>query len=316
MEAGSQVGPYQLREGALADPGRATGLFGGVEAGGTKVVVAVGTGPDDLRAEARIPTTTPDETLARVVELLAPHAGTLEAVGVGSFGPLDLDPASPTFGSITTTPKPGWAHVDLRGRLSRALGLPVAIDTDVNAAALAEHRWGAAQDVSHVLYLTVGTGIGGGALIDGRPLHGLVHPEMGHVRLPRARDDAFVGACPYHGDCLEGLASGPALARRWGRPAEELPDDHPAWPTLARELGLALATFVCALSPQRIVIGGGVAQRPGLLPLVRAELARALGGYVQSRALGHDLERYVVPPGLGGRSGVLGALALAASAGR
>lgn len=286
--------------------------FGGVEAGGTKVVCAVGSGPDDLRDEARLPTTSPDETLARVAAFFAPHAAELVAVGVGSFGPLDLDPASPTYGHVTSTPKPGWAQVDLRGRLARALGVPVALDTDVNAAALAEHRWGAARDVSSLLYLTVGTGIGGGALVEGRPLHGLVHPEMGHVRIPREAGDPFPGACPFHGDCLEGLASGPALERRWGRPAEQLPPDHPAWTTLARELGLALTTFICVLSPARIVIGGGVAQQGSLLPRVRVEVARLLNGYVQARAITHELDRYIVPPGLGVRSGVLGALALAA----
>lgn len=286
-------------------------LRGGVEAGGTKFVCAVGTGPGALEAEARFPTTSPDETIGRVLAFFEPWRDRLAAVGVGSFGPVDLDPASPTRGFITTTPKPGWAMVDLRGRIARALGVPVAFDTDVNAAALGEHLWGAARDVASLVYVTVGTGIGGGALVEGRLLHGLVHPEMGHVRVPRAPGDRFPGACPYHGDCLEGLASGPALARRWGRPAEELPDDHEAWPTLARELGLALATIVCTLSPRRIVVGGGVAQRAPVLPLVRAELARALAGYVRSPALEGSLEGYVVAPGLGARAGVLGALALA-----
>jgi fructokinase len=189
--------------------------------------------------------------------------------------------------------------------------VPVTLDTDVNAAALAEHRWGAARDTTSVLYLTVGTGIGGGALVDGRLLHGLVHPEMGHIRIPREPVDRFPGVCPFHGDCLEGLASGPAIERRWGRPAGELPGDHPAWPIVAHELGLALATFICTLSPQRIVLGGGVLRQTRLLPLVRAEVRRLLNGYVRSRAIEEEIDRYIVAPGLGERAGVLGAIALA-----
>jgi fructokinase len=221
--------------------------------------------------------------------------------------------ASARYGSITTTPKPGWRDTDLVGPLRAALGVPIVVDTDVNAAALGEWRWGAAQGLDTVLYLTVGTGIGGGGLVGGRPLHGLVHPEMGHVRVPhdRARDP-FDGVCPFHGDCLEGLASGPALAARWGRAAEALPADHPAWPLEAHYLALALHGCVCTLSPERIVVGGGVMEAPHLLPQVRAELLRLLNGYVQAPAIVDDVAGYVVPPALGRRSGVLGALALAA----
>lgn len=276
-------------------------MLGGIEAGGTKFVCLVGTGPEDVRDEARFPTTSPGETLDHVVSFFARHPG-LEALGVGSFGPLDLDPASPTYGHITATPKKGWAQVDLRGLLGRALGVAVTLDTDVNAAVLGEHRWGAARGVDDALYLTVGTGIGGGALVSGKPVHGLVHPEMGHVRIPRDPEDRFPGVCPFHGDCLEGLASGPAIERRWGRRGEELPADHPAWEVLARDLALGIVGFVCTLSPRLIIIGGGVAQ-PSLLPRVRAHVERLLNGYV--RAPG------IVAPGLGARSGVLGALVLA-----
>lgn len=296
--------------------------FGAVEAGGTKVLCAVGTGPGDLADIERIDTTTPDETLAIAVEYFRSRRqrrGGLAAIGIASFGPLDLDSASTTFGHLTTTPKPGWAGADIAGAFRRGLGVPVGIDTDVNTAALGEWQHGAGRGLDTIVYITVGTGIGGGAVVHGRTLHGLVHPEMGHVRIPHdLAADPFPGVCPYHGDCLEGLASGPALAARWGRPAETLPADHPAWPLEARYLALALHAVVCTLSPQRIVLGGGVMAQPTLCSLVRRELVALLGGYVRVPELGPDVDRYVVAPALGTRSGLIGALALAqrATAGR
>jgi fructokinase len=290
------------------------GLVGGLEAGGTKFICAVGTGPDDIRAETRIATTTPEETLDRVARFFTEQTprASLAALGVATFGPVDVDSRSATFGSITTTPKPGWQHVDLVGPLRRALGIPVGFDTDVNGAALAEHCWGSARDVRSLVYVTVGSGIGGGALVDGRPVHGLVHPEMGHQRLPRdlARDP-FPGVCPYHGDCWEGLASAPALAARWGQAPETLPDGHPAWDLEADYLALGLANVILVLSPERLVLGGGVMTRAILWPLVRKKLVALLGGYVSSPALGGRIDQYVVAPALGERAGVLGALALA-----
>ena len=289
-------------------------LVGGLEAGGTKVICAVGTGPGDVRAEARLPTTTPPHTLRRVAEFFTAQAARtpLAALGVASFGPLDLDPCSPTFGCITTTPKPGWTGVDLLRPLRQALGVPVAIDTDVNGAALAEHRWGAGRGVDSLVYVTVGSGIGGGAIVHGRPVHGLVHPEMGHLRVPHDRAlDPFPGVCPHHGDCLEGLASGPALAARWGQPPDALPDDHPAWALEAHYLALGLANVVVVLSPHRIVIGGGVMARPQLYPLIRSTLVALLAGYVQTPALSEGIDDYVAAPALGDRAGALGALALA-----
>lgn len=289
-------------------------LLGGLEAGGTKFVCAVGTGPDDVRAEVRLATTTPERTIREAIAFFAGQAkrAPLAGLGIASFGPLDLDSRSPTFGFITTTPKPGWQHVDLTTPLRRALGVPVVVDTDVNAAALAEHRWGSGRGVGTLAYVTVGTGIGGGALIDGRPVHGLIHPEMGHVRIPhdRARDP-FDGTCPHHGDCWEGLASAPALAARWGREPDTLPDDHPAWDLEAHYLALGLANVVFVLSPERIVLGGGVMTRTPLFAAVRRELAQLMAGYLPTPALGERIETYVVPPALGDRSGVLGALALA-----
>lgn len=262
----------------------------------------IATGPGDLRAETSLPTTGPAETLGRVVDFFRAQPARIAAVGVACFGPLDLDPASPTFGRVTTTPKPGWARTDVAGALA-ALGVPVAIDTDVNGAALGEHRWGAGRGVDPFVYVTVGTGIGGGAIVHGRPVHGLVHPEMGHLLVPRDPADRFPGACPYHGACLEGLASGVALRERWGRAADTLPRDHEAWRLQARYLALGVAAITAVLSPRRIAMGGGVMQAPGLLERVRGEVAEALAGYVAAPDL--------VAPALGVRAGVLGAVALA-----
>jgi len=287
-------------------------LYGGIEAGGTKFVCAVGAGPDDVRAEVRFSTTTPAETIGRAIAFFRAQPAPLAAVGIGSFGPLDPDRASPTFGYITSTPKPGWAHVDFVGMIRRALESPVGFDTDVNVAALGEHRWGAAQELDSFIYLTIGTGIGGGGMMNGRLMHGLIHPEMGHIRIPHDRAvDPYAGCCPYHGDCLEGLAAGPALADRWGQPAETLPADHPAWELEAHYLALALANFICTLSPQRIVMGGGVMEQPRLFPLVRQKVQDLLNGYVQAPEILQEIDGYIVPPGLGRRAGVLGAIALA-----
>lgn len=289
-------------------------LYGGLEAGGTKCVCAVGSGPGQLQALTRFATTTPAETLSRVIAFFTPYRPALLALGVASFGPLDPRPASARFGHITSTPKPGWANTDMVGPLQRALGVPVAFDTDVNAAVLAEHRWGAAQGLDTCLYLTVGTGIGGGALVNGRLLHGFLHPEMGHIRVPHDRQaDPFPGLCPYHGDCLEGLASGPALAARWGQPAETLASEHPAWALEAHYLGLGLVATICLLAPQRLVIGGGVMQQQRLWPLVRAQVRHVLNNYMSLPTSHNTLEDYVVPPALGAQAGVLGAIALAMS---
>ena len=290
-------------------------LFGAIEAGGTKFVCLVGSGPEDLRAETRFPTTTPDATIRNAVEFLRAEQGRqgpLAAVGIASFGPVDLQPRSPTYGFITSTPKPGWANVDIVGAARAALEVPVGFDTDVNAAGLAEWRWGAARGLDSVLYLTVGTGIGGGGLVDGRLLHGLVHPEMGHIRIPHDLSaDPFPGACPFHGDCLEGLASGPAMRARWQQAAEDLLDDHPAWLLEAQYLALAVVNFVCTLSPQRIVMGGGVMSHPPLLGMIRAQVVELLNNYVRAPEVIEQINEYIVAPALAARAGVLGGLALA-----
>jgi len=292
---------------------RNAAALGAVEAGGAKFVCAIGTGPQDL-VRATIPTTTPAETLGHVIQFFQDQTGKrpLTALGVASFGPLDLDPRSPTFGFITSTPKPDWGGVDICGVLRRALGAPIGFDTDVNAAALAEARWGAARGLDNLLYVTVGTGIGGGALVEGSPLHGLVHPEMGHIFIPQNRDeDPFAGACPFHGNCFEGLASGLAMELRWGVRAEHLEPDHPAWRLEARYLALGLANLVCTLSPRRIVAGGGVMHNLSLFPMIRKNLRECLNGYVHSPGILETIDTYVVPPLLGDDAGVLGGIVLA-----
>jgi fructokinase len=288
-------------------------IYAGVEAGGTKFVCGVGTGPDDLVSEP-FPTTTAVETIARVEEFFRKHPKPA-AVGVGSFGPIDLDRSSPTWGHITMTPKLPWRNFNLAAAISRAAGAPVAFDTDVNAAALGEHHWGAAQGLETFLYLTVGTGIGGGAMANGRLLHGLMHPEMGHLRIPHDLDaDPFLGLCPSHQDCLEGLASGPAIEKRWETRGENLAPDHPAWELEARYLALGVVNWILTLSPQRIILGGGILQVPGLLPRIRSHTLALLNGYIQSPALLDRMDEYLVLPALGGRAGVLGAIALAQGA--
>ncbi|MFO7741714.1 MAG: ROK family protein [Anaerolineae bacterium] len=289
--------------------------YGGVEAGGTKFVCAVGSGPDEILAQTEFPTTSPEETIGRAITFFEAQPAHIAAVGIGSFGPVDPDPRSPTFGTITTTPKAGWQKVDIAGEIESALGVPVAFDTDVNAAALGEHRWGAARDLETFVYITVGTGIGGGAIVEGSLLHGLVHPEMGHFRIPHDRDrDPFDGTCPFHGDCLEGLASGPAIEARWGQRGENLPDDHSAWPLEAHYLALGLVSVICILSPERIILGGGVMKRSLLFPMIRSEVQDLLSGYIRAREITQDIDTYIVPPALGARAGVLGAVALAMTA--
>ena len=285
--------------------------LGAIEAGGTKFVCGVGTSAGEIAAESRFPTTTPEKTLASCLAFFE-EQDPLAAIGIASFGPVDLQPDSPTYGHITTTPKLGWTQTDLVGPIQQAFGIPVGFDTDVNGAALGEHRWGAAQGLDTFIYLTVGTGIGGGGMVGGHLLHGALHPEMGHLRVPHdlARDP-FAGACPYHGDCLEGLASGPAIEARWGRKGQDLPADHPAWDLEAHYLGVGLSDLILTLSPQRVIVGGGVMAQPGMFEKVRAEVLQSLNGYLQLDAILEQIDRYIVPPGLGNQAGLLGAVALA-----
>lgn len=291
-----------------------TRLYGGIEGGGTKFVCAVGTGPDDIRDEVRFPTTAPEETLDQAVRFFRAHqqSADLAAVGIASFGPIDPDPASPRFGYVTTTPKPGWAQTDFAGRIHRALGVPVGFDTDVNVAALGEHRWGGAQGLDTFIYLTVGTGVGGGGMVNGKLIHGAMHPEMGHIRVPHDRQaDPYAGYCTYHGDCLEGLTCGPAIHERWGRSGRELAPDHPAWQLEAHYLALGLVNLILPLSPQRVIMGGGVMEQTHLFPMIHARVQELLNGYLQLESIQERIDEYIIPPVLCERAGVLGAIALA-----
>jgi fructokinase len=290
-------------------------VFGGIEAGGTKFICATGTCPDDVTVVS-FPTELPEETIEKAVQFFRSRREiTLSGIGIGAFGPIDCDRTSETYGYITSTPKRGWRNFNFVEAVAQGLKIPVAFDTDVNAAALAEAQWGAARDIQNFIYLTVGTGIGGGIIVNGRLVHGLMHPEMGHIRLPHDFQlDPFSGDCPFHGDCLEGLASGSAIKRRWGQFAKDLPPEHPAWTLEAHYLALALHSWVCTLSPQRIIIGGGVMQRYSLFPMIRQRLKELLNGYIPKTAMTEEIDKYIVPPQLGDRSGVLGAMLLAKEA--
>jgi fructokinase len=293
-------------------------VFGTVEAGGTKIVCAVADEGGAIHAVSRFATQDPVSTLAAACAFLheAGRAfGTLAAIGIASFGPIVLERRSEHYGSIGKTPKAGWSNTDIVGEFARHFSCPVGFDTDVNAAALAEHRWGAGQDVKNLVYVTVGTGIGGGVLVEGAALHGLMHPEIGHI-YPRRHplDATFAGVCPFHGDCLEGLASGPAIVARAGSDLQDLAAAHSQWEIEADYLGQLCAQLVAMVSPQRIIMGGGVMTQERLLPLIRQRLLHWLGGYIERPEILLDVDRYVVAPALGERSGILGALILALNA--
>lgn len=294
---------------------RARPLVAGVELGGTKCVCLLGTGPDDIRAEARIDTGAPDRTLAALHRILDAwkRAEGYGALGVAAFGPLQADPSAPDFGRVSRTPKPGWSGVDILAGLGDPEA-PVGFDTDVNGAALAEGRWGAARGLSSYAYVTVGTGVGVGLVVQGRRLRGLTHPEAGHMRVSRPAGDDWPGACPFHGDCVEGLASGAAIAARAGAPAERLPPDHPAWEAAVQALAGLCHNLALSVSPQRILVGGGVALgQPQLIPRLRRALLGSLNGYGPAERIAADPD-YVSAPALGARAGPLGALALAQAA--
>lgn len=291
----------------------ATAMFGFIEAGGTKFVVGIGTAPDTILDRIRIDTTTPTETIGAAISWLrakvARH-GAFSAIGIASFGPVELDRAAPNWGHITATPKPGWSQTDFAGQFAAVFACPVGFDTDVNGAALAEARWGAAQSERVSVYITIGTGIGGGALVNGVPIHGVSHPEMGHFRPARHVDDlGFAGVCPFHGDCLEGLASGPAIKARWGASLSDLPADHPGRAITAWYIAQLVVTLRALMEPGKIVLGGGVMATPGLIDLVRKTATELGGGYFKGQA-----EQIIVAPGLGDDAGLLGALALAMDA--
>jgi len=300
-------------------------IVGAIEAGGTKFVCAVGSGPGEkLRERVQFPTgNDPDALMGKIVDWFEnkqQQYGEFGAMGVASFGPVDLDKESPTYGYITSTPKPGWQNTDILGPLRKAFpGKAIGFDTDVNGAGFGEQRWGAAQGLEDFIYITVGTGIGGGGMARGRLLHGLVHPEMGHMGLPRVDGDAFEGNCPFHGRCWEGLCSGPAIERRAGKPAEDLSPDDPAWNVTIRYMAHALANLTCVLSPRKIIVGGSVRKAGQLgedifFEKMRSDFREIMADYIVSPALTDDgIQDFIVPPVLGDDAGICGAIAIAQS---
>lgn len=288
-------------------------ILGALEAGGTKMVCSIGDERGSVIERESFPTSTPEETMPRVIEYF--RGKPIQAIGIGGFGPLDLNPASKTYGYVTTTPKPGWKYYPIMPTLRDALGVPAAIDTDVNVAGLAEYVLGAGQGLSGCLYLTVGTGIGAGVVAEGNMIHGLIHPEWGHLLMRIHPDDPLGdGICPYHKGCLEGLAAGPSFEARWGMSAKDLPEGHIGWTIEAYYLAQLCVTAILTLSTERIVLGGGVMQRAHLFPLIREETRRMLGGYVDHEMILSRIDEYIIPPALGINSGVTGALLIAARA--
>ncbi|KAA8786149.1 fructokinase [Paenibacillus sp. 4624] len=282
--------------------------IGAIEAGGTKFVCGIGNEQGHLEDWCSFPTEHPETTLAKVRDYFRGKG--VAAIGIGSFGPLDLQPDSPSYGCITTTPKPGWSNCNVVGILKREFGLPIGWDTDVNAAALGEVTWGAAQGLDNCVYYTIGTGVGVGLIAGGKRVHGLLHPEGGHIRTRRHPHDHFVGLCNYHGDCLEGLAAGPAIEARWERPGSELPTDHLAWEIESFYIAESITTSILLHSPQKVILGGGVMQQTHLFPMIRERVVQNINGYVKASELLQNIDRYIVQPGLGQQAGLYGALVL------
>lgn len=289
-------------------------LYGGIEAGGTKIVCAIGSGPENIYDEVRFPTTTPNETINQCIDYFSPYLSKNEiaSIGIGSFGPLDLRVNSATYGYITFTNKVGWSNTDFLGKLKDKLKIPIVIDTDVNAAALGEYYWGAGKNISDFVYLTVGTGIGGGAIVNNKLLHGFNHPEMGHIQIQKNSEaDSFHGICNFHRNCLEGLASGPAIEKQWGMKAEIISKDHEAWEVQADYLAKAIMNYMLILAPKRIILGGGVMEQKHLFPMIRKNVKEYLNGYIHIPEIIDHLDDYIIPPNLGNKAGILGAIALA-----
>lgn len=288
-------------------------MIAGIELGGTKCVAILGTGPDDIRDRVTVPTTDPATTLGGLEAVL--DRWRFDALGIAAFGPLDLTPGVPGFGSVAATPKPGWSGTPLHARLSARYATPTAIQTDVVGAALAEGLWGAARGLSDHVYITIGTGVGVGVVAGGRPVGGVAHGEAGHMRIARAPGDGFAGQCRFHGDCVEGLVSGPALALRTGLAGSAIPRDHPVWDAVVHDIAMLLHNLVVTLAPARIAIGGGIpTQRPELLPRIRIALTESLAGYGMFDRYAIELDTRIGPPGLGDMAGPLGAIAVGLSA--
>ena len=286
--------------------------YGSLEAGGTKMVCAIGDEQGNILERVSIPTLAPETTMPAILDFFKNK--NISALGIGCFGPVDLDKKSPTYGYITTTPKLAWRNYDIVGVCKKELGIPVGFDTDVNGSALGEATWGCTKELDNSIYITVGTGIGVGVIIDKKPYHGMLHPEGGHIFLARHPQDPMErGVCPYHELCLEGLASGPSIQARWGKPGVELADRKEVWELEAYYLAQAICSYIMILSPERIIVGGGVAHQEQMMPLIRKEVLRQMGGYIAAKGM-QDLDNYIVLPSLNDNQGILGALKLAKDA--
>jgi len=283
-------------------------LLGALEAGGTKMVLAIGNENGEILEQTSIPTETPDITLPKIIDYFKDKD--IKALGIGSFGPIDLDKNSKTYGYITSTPKLAWVNCDIVGTLTKHLGVPVGFDTDVNGSALGEATWGSTKGVDSSIYITIGTGVGVGVYQNGKLLHGMLHPEAGHVLLSRHPEDSFTGACPYHSNCFEGLAAGPAIEKRWGKKAYELAPDHKAWEMEAYYIAQALVGYIFTLSPHRIVLGGGVMHQAHLFPMIREQVITLINGYLKTPLL-EDIDNYIVPAALNDDQGIMGCIKLA-----
>jgi len=284
-------------------------LLGAIEAGGTKFICAIGTEKGEILEKKSFLTKTPSETLKKVVEFFLDKK--IEALGIGCFGPVDLDENSKTYGYITSTPKPNWSNYNILGELKKHFDIPMSFDTDVNGTALGEINWGSGIGMDSLIYLTVGTGIGGGIYSGGKLVHGMTHPETGHILIKREKNDYYRGKCPYHGDCLEGMASGPAIEERWGVKAYELEENHKAWDLEAYYLAQGLINYILIMSPKKIILGGGVMKQKQLFPLIRKKVVEILNGYVFHKNILENIDEYIVSPKLGDNAGICGGLALA-----
>lgn len=285
--------------------------FGAIEAGGTKFVCGIGNEFGEVLERVSFPTTTPEETMEKVISFF--QGKEIQAIGVGTFGPIDVHKESKTYGYITSTPKTKWQYFDIVGELKKYFDVPIGFDTDVNAAALGEAKWGAAKGLDSCIYITVGTGIGVGAITEGVLVHGMLHPEMGHILVRRHENDHYEGFCPYHHDCLEGMAAGPAIEKRWGEKGVELSNVPEVWEIESHYLAQAIVSYILTISPKRVILGGGVMKQALLFPLVRTKVVELLNGYIKTKEL-ENIESYIVSPGLGDNAGLCGSLALASSA--
>lgn len=282
-------------------------ILGALEAGGTKMVCAIGNENGEIREQLSIPTETPDITIPKCIEFFRGKG--IEALGIACFGPIDINKKSDTYGRITTTPKLPWQNYDIVGAFREALNVPVGFDTDVNGSALGEYTWGIAKGLHSCIYITVGTGVGVGVIVDGHLLHGMMHPEGGHVLLSKLPEDTYKGHCPFHANCLEGLAAGPAIEERWGKKAVELADRPEVWELEASYIAQALVDYTVLVSPQKIILGGGVMHQTQMLSLVREKFKTLLNGYIQTKEIA-DLEHYIVVQSLDDKQGIMGALKL------